>query len=110
MASILLSPTAPIVNLHSAIHYSDSGMSSTLILKIEHCQYMLMCLAKNTTIAEHTSTQNATVQVIEGHGELILKGEHIPLSPGALVFMPANAPHALKSDEDLAFLLTLSGT
>ncbi|WP_313898039.1 cupin domain-containing protein [Nodosilinea sp. LEGE 07298] len=48
------------------------------------------------------------VQVLEGQGTLTLNGEDVELVPGRFVFMPANAPHALKATENLAFLLTLS--
>jgi quercetin dioxygenase-like cupin family protein len=46
--------------------------------------------------------------VIEGQGTLTLEGQDINLEPGVFVFMPANAPHALKAEANLAFLLTLS--
>ncbi|MBE9109234.1 cupin domain-containing protein [Nodosilinea sp. LEGE 07298] len=68
----------------------------------------IFCLARGTDIAEHTSTRNAVVQVLEGQGTLTLNGEDVELVPGRFVFMPANAPHALKATENLAFLLTLS--
>ena len=47
------------------------------------------CLAANTEISEHTSTRNATVQVVEGAGALTLNGERIPLKPGVFIFMAA---------------------
>ncbi len=78
------------------------------MLKVSYCQYTLFCLAAGTDIAEHTSTRNAVVQVIEGQGTLTLEGQEINLEPGVFVFMPANAPHALKAEANLAFLLALS--
>lgn len=48
------------------------------------------------------------MNVIEGRGLLTLSGREIALKPGVFVFIPANAPHSLKSKEELAFLLTLS--
>jgi quercetin dioxygenase-like cupin family protein len=48
------------------------------------------------------------VHVLEGRGVLTLEGDDIPLEPGVFVFMPANAPHALQADENLALLLTLT--
>jgi quercetin dioxygenase-like cupin family protein len=65
-------------------------------------------LAAGTDISEHTSTRNATVNVIAGTGTLTLEGKDIPLTPGVFVFMKANAPHALNAEDNLAFLLTLS--
>jgi len=79
-----------------------------LLLNYQVCQYSLFCLAANTEISEHTSTRNATINVIEGRGLLTLSAQDIALKPGVFLFMPANAPHALNAEENLAFLLTLS--
>ncbi len=94
--------------LQAEIEYPHDGIFSKVLLKDKACQYTLFCLTANTDISEHTSTRNATINVIEGRGLLTLSGEDILLEPGVFVFMPANAPHALKAEENLAFLLTLS--
>lgn len=94
--------------LKDKIEYAETGVLSKVLLKVPYCQYTLFCLASGTDIAEHTSTRNATLLVIEGQGTLTLEGQDIALEAGVLVFMPANAPHALKAAANLAFLLTLS--
>jgi quercetin dioxygenase-like cupin family protein len=94
--------------LKERIEYPDGGVLSKVLFKDNHCQYTLFCLAEGTNISEHTSTRNAVVQVIEGRGILTLEGEEIQLEPGIFVLMKANAPHALKAEENLTFLLTLS--
>ncbi|NJO79619.1 MAG: cupin domain-containing protein [Cyanobacteria bacterium RM1_2_2] len=97
-----------VTQLKDKIEYAETGVLSKVLLKAPYCQYTLFCLAAGTDIAEHTSTRNAVVQVIEGRGTLTLEGKEINLESGVFVFMPANAPHALKADTNLAFLLTLS--
>jgi quercetin dioxygenase-like cupin family protein len=97
-----------VIQLKDKIEYAETGVLSKVLLKVPYCQYTLFCLAAGTDIAEHTSTRNAVVQVIEGQGTLTLEGQDINLEPGVFVFMPANAPHALKAEANLAFLLTLS--
>ncbi|MFB8788765.1 MAG: cupin domain-containing protein [Potamolinea sp.] len=94
-------------SLQERIEYSTGGVLSKVLLKDNNCQYTLFCLATDTTISEHTSTRNAVINVIEGRGILTLEGEDIKLAQGIFVFMPANTPHALKAEENLAFLLTL---
>jgi nitric oxide dioxygenase len=94
--------------LQDAIEYPKAGILSKVLVKDNNCQYTLFCLAKDTELEEHTSTRNAVITVIEGKGTLTLEGQEIALKPGVFVFMPANAPHALKAEENLAFLLTLS--
>ncbi|CAD5964468.1 Cupin [Planktothrix agardhii] len=100
--------TQNILNLKDKIQYADAGILSSVLWKNETCQYTLFCLAKGTDISEHTSSRNATVQVLEGEGILTLNGEDIQLKPGIFIVMAANAPHALKAESNLAFLLTLS--
>lgn len=109
MANTITTPnTAYNNNLQALIEYQEQGILSKVILKDENCQYKLLCLAQGSDIKEHTSPRNATVIVVEGAGKLTLNGEEILLKPGVFVFIPAHAPHALKADENLAFVLTLS--
>ena len=108
MTSLLISPQAPFLQLKDHIDYPEAGILSKVLWKNELCQYSLFCLAVNTEISEHTSTRNATVQVLEGTGVLTLDGEKIPLAAGMFIFMAANAPHALEAHSNLAFILTLS--
>lgn len=96
------------IQLYDKLEYPEAGVLSKVLIKDATCQYTLFCLAAGTDISEHTSTRNATVQVLEGTGILTLDGQAIPLERGVFVFMPANAPHALEAKENLAFLLTLS--
>lgn len=96
------------VQLMEHLDYPESGLSNQVVWHGAQCQYNLLCLAAQAKIPEHTSPQNATVQVIEGTGELTLNGQVIVLEPGVFIFMPANAPHTLAAASNLAFLLTRS--
>ncbi|GAB4384421.1 MAG: cupin domain-containing protein [Elainellaceae cyanobacterium] len=108
MTTTLLPLAASTLNLREQIEYPEAGVLSKVLLKTPTCQYSLFCLAAGTEISEHTSTRDATVQVLAGKGTLVLEGKAIVLEPSVFVFMPANAPHALQTEENLAFLLTLS--
>ncbi|HEY9873304.1 MAG TPA: cupin domain-containing protein [Candidatus Obscuribacterales bacterium] len=108
MSATITNSTSLAINLREQIEYPRSGVLSKVLVKDNHCQHTLFCLTTGTDIAEHTSTRNATVTVIEGKGNLTLAGREIFLEPGVFVFMPANAPHALQAQENLTFLLTLS--
>lgn len=110
MSKTLLPLESSFLQLRSRIEYPSAGILSKIILQLPKCQYTLFCLAEGTEISEHTSTKNATVNVLEGKGILTLEGKDIPLETGVFIFMPANAPHALKATQNLAFLLTLSET
>jgi quercetin dioxygenase-like cupin family protein len=110
MTSITTATSSFFFPLRERIEYPTEGVLSKVLLKDNNCQYTLFCMAADTNISEHTSTRNAVINVIEGRGILTLEGEDIQLEPGIFVFMKANAPHALKAEQNLAFLLTLSET
>ena len=95
-------------NLQDLIEYPTSGILSKVLLKDKNSQYSLFCLAAGTEIDEHTSTRNAVITVVEGTGNLNLEGKDIALTTGVFIFMPANAPHAVQAQENLAFILALS--
>lgn len=94
--------------LQELIEYPTSGVLSKVLLKDSNSQYSLLCLAAGTEIKEHTSSRNAVLSVVEGAGNLNLEGKDIALTSGVFVFMPANAPHAVQAQENLAFVLMLS--
>jgi len=108
MKAIATSNSFLVTSLQDLIEYPQAGILSKVLIKDNNCQYTLFCLAKDTELEEHTSTRNAAINVIKGKGTLILAGKEISLESGMFIFMPANAPHALKASENLAFLLTLS--
>ncbi|OUL37832.1 cupin [Nostoc sp. T09] len=108
MSSTITTDQSFVTQLREQIEYPHSGVLSKALLKDQVCQYTLFCLAANTEISEHTSTRNATINVVEGKGLLTLSGKNIVLEPGVLVFLPANAPHALQAEDNLTFLLILS--
>lgn len=108
MSTAILSLQATQANWSDVIEYPQSGAKSKLLLEDKNCRYTLMSLAASTSIAEHTNPHNATVNVIEGQGILMLEDEEIFLKLGVFVFIPANVRHSLKAMTNLTFLLTLS--
>lgn len=95
-------------DLSKLMEFPKEGIFSTVLAKSDSFNYTLMCLAKGTNIDTHTSTKNGCVQVLKGRGIFKLFGREIKMKPGIFIFMPKNAPHSLKADEDLAILLCLN--
>lgn len=96
-------------NLYETMEFPKEGVFSKVLAKGDFSNHTLMCLAKGTDITEHTSTREAAVTILKGKGTFRLNGKKIRMAPGVFIFMPKDAPHSLKADEDLAFLLSLSG-
>ena len=69
---------------------------------------VLFGFAEGQELTEHTSTQEALVQILSGECEFTLDGQPHQLKPGDLLFMPPGLPHALKATTQFSMLLTLS--
>ncbi len=95
-------------DLNSLMQFPKEGVFSTVLAKSDTYNYTLMCLASGTDIDEHTSTKNGVVQVLKGKGVFKLYDKEIKMIPGVFIFMPMDAPHSLRADEDLAILLCLT--
>ncbi|MBE9040476.1 cupin domain-containing protein [Oscillatoriales cyanobacterium LEGE 11467] len=106
--TVFSSHSSASTTLRELIQYPDRGLSKKVLLADENCQYTLLCLRKGTNISEHTASRNASITVIEGYGTFTLEEKEILLEPGVFLFMPANTRHAVKTRDNLAFLLTLS--
>ncbi|MBF0490057.1 MAG: cupin domain-containing protein [Candidatus Omnitrophica bacterium] len=58
--------------------------------------------------ADDTSWLPISPYVLKGKGTFRLFEEDIVMEEGTCIFMPADAPHSLQAEEDLAILLSLS--
>ncbi|MEM2909765.1 MAG: cupin domain-containing protein [Nitrososphaerota archaeon] len=99
---------AVIKNLEECIEFPKEGILSKVIMKVKGIQCTLFCMSKGTEISEHTSLKNASLIVLKGKGLMSVAGEETILKPSVFIHMPANTSHALKADDDLAFLLILT--
>lgn len=96
-------------DLNELMQFPKEGIFSTVLAKSEKYNYTLMCLAGGSDIDTHTSTKTGVIQVLKGRGTFKLFDNEIEMKPGIFIFMPKDAPHSLKAEEDLAILLSLTG-
>jgi len=95
-------------DLDSIMEFPKEGIFSTVLVKSDTYNYTLMCLSAGTDIDEHTSSKAGVVQVLKGKGIFRLAGKEIEMRQGIFIFMPRNAKHSLKADDNLAILLCLT--
>ena len=103
------------VDLKKRITFSEGAILSEVIATGKKSETTLFCMAKGTSLSEHTSGREAKILVLEGKGtfnfsgkEGALPGKEVALLPGVFIFMPIRTRHSLKAQDDLAFLLILS--
>jgi quercetin dioxygenase-like cupin family protein len=58
-------------------------------------------------LSEHTSPYDALVMVLDGALTLTIGGEPIDATPGTVVRLPANVPHAVDALSPARMLLTM---
>lgn len=105
----LLNPeSAGVVSLSAETQFAASGIVSRTLLRTPTCRVVLFGFDEGQELTEHTSTQEALVQILSGECEFNLDNKVHQLKAGDLVFMPANLPHAVKATSRFSMLLTLS--
>ena len=65
-------------------------------------------MTPGTLLPLHHHAPTETYYVISGSGYVTVDDHEASLSPGASVFIPANAKHSLRGTENLVFLFTFA--
>jgi len=97
-----------ILALTEETQFAANGIVSRTLLRTGHIRVVLFGFAEGQELSEHTSTQNAVVQILSGECEFSLAGKPHQVKAGDLVYLPPNLPHAIKATRQFSMLLTLS--
>ena len=96
-----------LTSLANETQFAPNGIVSRTLLKTASGRVVLFGFAQGQELTEHTSTQHALIQVLTGECEFSLYGKLHALKAGDLLYMPPNAPHAVKATTQFSMLLTL---
>ncbi len=105
---ICLSGSAKVLSLAGETRFAPNGIVSRTLLRTANCRVVLFGFAEGQELTEHTSTQDALVQVLSGECEFSLDGKPQTLKAGDLLYMPPNLPHAVLATTQFSMLLTLT--
>jgi quercetin dioxygenase-like cupin family protein len=97
-----------VIALADETKFAANGIVSRTLLRTPNSRVVLFGFAEGQELTEHTSTQNAVVQILSGECEFSLGGKPRAVKAGDLIYMPPNLPHALKATTRFSMLLTLS--
>ena len=104
----LINPdVASCLSLAGEAQFADNGIVSRTLLRTPNCRVVLFGFAEGQELTEHTSTQQALVQVLSGECEFSLAGEKRLLKTGDLLSMPPHLPHSVRASSRFSMLLTL---
>jgi quercetin dioxygenase-like cupin family protein len=96
-----------VVNLAGEVAYQPGQIVSKTLAQNAHVSMTLFAFAGGEDIAEHDSTGDAFVQVLDGTGEFTVDGTVHTVHAGEALVMPANIRHALHAPENFKMLLTV---
>jgi quercetin dioxygenase-like cupin family protein len=97
-----------ILSLAAEAQFTSHGIVSRTLLRTSTARVVLFGFAEGQELTEHTSTQNALIQVLSGECEFSLAGKPHALKSGDLLFMPAHLKHAVRATKPFSMLLTLT--
>ncbi|MBN2507277.1 MAG: cupin domain-containing protein [Verrucomicrobia bacterium] len=96
-----------LLSLPAETQFVANGIASRLVLKTPGGRVVLFGFAAGQELTEHTSPHHALVQILSGECTFSLAGRAHALKAGDLLYMPPQAPHAVKATTPFSMLLTL---
>jgi quercetin dioxygenase-like cupin family protein len=100
-------PPAEVLSLQSLITPTAHGIASRILAKTSGGNLTLFAFDAGQGLTEHTSPFDALVMVLEGSITLTIGGSPVLATPGTVVRMPADVPHALDAPEPCRMLLIM---
>jgi quercetin dioxygenase-like cupin family protein len=100
-------PPAEALALDSLLAYAEQGIASRVLAKTPGGNVTLFAFDAGQELSEHTAPFDALVCVLEGVLALGIGGRDVVATPGTIVRMPANVPHALEAKERAKMLLVM---
>jgi quercetin dioxygenase-like cupin family protein len=98
-------PAAEALALHALISPTDGGISSRVLAKAAGGSLTLFAFDAGEKLAEHTTSFEALVLVLEGSLTLTVGGVLVDATPGTVVRLPAQVPHAVEAPAAARMLL-----
>jgi len=100
-------PPAEATRLQSLITPTEHGIASRVLARTTGGNLTLFAFDAGQGLTEHASPFDAFVLVLEGRLTLTIGGTAVEATPGTIVRMPADIPHAVEAPESARMLLLM---
>ena len=100
-------PPSEALPLESLVTPTPQGIASLILAKTAGGNLTLFAFDAGQGLTEHTSPFDALVMVLEGSLTLTIGGARVNATPGTVVRMPADLPHAVDAPEAARMLLIM---
>lgn len=98
---------AEALSLRALITPTEGGVASRVLSKTSGGNLTLFAFDAGQGLSEHTSPFEALIIVLEGACTLTIGGTPVRATPGTVVRMPADVPHAIEALESTRLLLVM---
>lgn len=102
-----LAPLARPSKLAGLLEIQKGAVVSRTLLKKPTGTITLFAFDAGEGLSEHSTPHDAVVQGLEGTLEVTIGGDPHRVDIGDALLLPANVPHALKSETPVKMLLTM---
>ncbi len=100
-------PPAEALRLADLIKPTERGIASRVLARSGGGNVTLFAFDAGEGLSEHATSFDALVVVLDGALTLTIGGEPLDASPGTIVRMPANVPHAVDATVASRMLLIM---
>ena len=100
-------PAAEALVLHDLVTPTPHGIASRMLAKTTGGNVTLFSFDAGQALTTHTSAFDALVLVLEGQLSLTVADAVVTATPGTVVRLPANVPHAVDAPEAARMLLIM---
>ena len=94
-------------DLNELTQFAERGIVSKTLVECPKAKVVLFGMKTGQSLSGHSAGTPATIQVLKGAGTITLGETDHDGVPGSIYYMPAGLYHAVKSTDDLVFLLNL---
>ncbi len=96
-----------VFNLAQEEEFSSEHFVPKFLQSSDKLRIILICLEAGQEIPGHTAPE-ATLHVVKGKGTITVGEEEVPVQAGTLVVVPSGVSHAIKCQEKMALLATIT--
>lgn len=89
------------------LEYNKSSIASRIITKSAKGNLTIFAFDEGQKLNEQVDPFDATVQILEGSGKIIINEKVHTVNEGECLIMPANIPHAIEAKQRFKMLMTM---
>ena len=100
-------PPGEALRLDSLVTPTEKGIASRVLARTAAGNITLFAFDRGEELAEHSAPFDALVMALSGVLTLTIGGNVVRATPGTIVVMPADVPHAVSAIESARMLLIM---